>query len=375
MTIHSLRSRTRPDNLKNQVRAGQSFARRLYLGLLLAGAGWIATQFIGPMLVMDADGLVSQNREVVMPAYPAQVISVAVAPGDVVQKGQRVATVVSTQMLDLISDLTTRQAEARARQHQIEARLAAIDGILQAADRRVTEATAANRAVERASAGGFSTAPRRAQVAEERYTAMREAANLRAEAAGMKSEQNALKDNLTRITATLEKATQTYQEGAIVAATDGTVGPKVVVPGMVIGPGEHLAEIYHGEKHVIGYLTTRRLYSVKPGEDVVIGDGVQRRSGRIERVEAITDRMPPEFQSSFRSIERYQVVRVAVDGADVFPLMAKIKVTSVYAPSNLLAEGRAYLTDAVGKAISFTAEAAMSLRAEREVARPPRQDH
>jgi multidrug resistance efflux pump len=362
VTIRSLRSRARPDNLTNQKRSGQSLARRLYLGLMLAGVGWIAMQFVGPMVLMDADGMVMQDREVVMPSYPAQVISVSVAPGDVVKRGQRIATVVSTQMLDLISDLSTRQAEARSRQAQIKARLDAIDGILQAADRRVADATDATRAVDRASAGGFSTATRRAEVAQERYTALREAANLRAEGGGLRSEQGALKDNLARITTSLDNAVQTYREGAIMAPADGTVGPKVVVAGTVIGPGEHLAEVYHGTKHVIGYLTTRRLFAVKPGEEVVIMDGIHRQSGVVERVEAITDRVPAEFQSNFESVERYQVVRVAMNDSNVFPLLAKIKVTNTYAPSNLFAEGRAYFTNMLAWTLSSTVAAAKSLQ-------------
>src|SRR5579871_2752992 len=108
MAIHSLRDQSRPDTLKNQIRASQSLARRIYLGLLAAGALWIVTLFVGPLLFLNADGLVVQEKEVVSPAFPAQVAAVNVRPGDHVGVGQTICTVVSTQMLDLISDLTTR---------------------------------------------------------------------------------------------------------------------------------------------------------------------------------------------------------------------------------------------------------------------------
>jgi multidrug resistance efflux pump len=336
------------------------------------GAGWIAMRFLGPMMVMDASGLVVQDRDVLMPPYSAQVISVAVAPGEPVRRGQRIATVVSTQMLDLISDLTNRQGEARSRLEQIKARLDAIDGLLRAADRRVTEATEADSAVEKAKAAGFSTVTRRAEVAQERYTALREAATLRAEAIGLKSEQGALNENLARITASLEKATQTYQDGAVVAPADGTVGPKVAVAGMVLGAGDHLAEIYHGEKYVIGYLTTRRLYTINPGETVVIMDGINRQTGRVERVEGITDRVPAEFQSSFGSVDREQVVRVAIDDSNAFPLLAKVAVTNTYAPSSLLAQGRSYLSSALSRVFSSTVAAASSPPAAQDDGQPRR---
>src|SRR5262245_9881305 len=199
MTIRSLRTHVRPDNLKNQIRPGQSLARRIYLGSLLLGAGWIVMQFVGPMVLMDADGMVLQERKVVMPSYPAQVISLAIGPGDSVRQGQHIATVVSAKMLDLISDLSTRQGQARSRQEQIKARLQAIADTMSAADKRVSDATEATRAVEKAKAGGFSTVTRYAEVAQERYLALREAASLRAEAAGLESEQAALDGNLSRL--------------------------------------------------------------------------------------------------------------------------------------------------------------------------------
>src|SRR5688572_13008499 len=213
MTINSLRSHIRPDNLKNQVRPGQSLARRIYLGSLLLGTGWIIMQFVGSMIFMDADGLVVQEREVVTPAYAAQVVSVAVSPGESVRKGQRIGTVASAQMLDLISDLTMRQAQARSRQEQIKARLEAIQATLPAADQRAGDAAEALRAVDKAKAGGFSTVTRQAEISQARYSAMREAATLRTEVTALKSERVALDGNVARVTTALDKATQTYRDG------------------------------------------------------------------------------------------------------------------------------------------------------------------
>jgi multidrug resistance efflux pump len=361
MTIHSLRSHGRPDNLKNQVRPGQSLARRIYLGSLLLGAGWIVTQFVGSMIFMDADGLVVQQREVVTPAYAAQVVSVAVSPGEAVRKGQRIGTVASAQMLDLISDLSMRHAQARSRQEQIKARLEAIQATLPIADQRAGDAAEAMRAVDKAKAGGFSTVMRQAEASQERYAAMREAASLRVEATALKSERGALDGNVARITAALDKATQTYRDGMIIAPVDGIVGPKVVASGTVLSPGDNFTEIHYGEKYVIAYLPTSRFYSIDSGEQVVITDGVNRQSGHIQRVEGIADKLPAEFQSGFRSIDRQQVVRVSVDDPAVFPLLTKIKVMHAHAPSNLLGEARSYIAEALTRAVTVTVATAAPL--------------
>lgn len=336
MALHSLRSRVRPDSLQNQPRATRSLARRIYLGTLAAGAGWIVLQVFGPLLLMDADGLILRDRELLAPTFSAQVVSVNVRPGDVVSAGTKVGSLISTQMIDLISDLSTRYAQARSRRDQIEARLEAIQSTLPAAEQRADQALAAFRAIERAKAGGFSTVTRYAEASQVRYEAAREAASLHVDAISLRSEAAAIDGNIERMRVALDTATKAYSDGALIAPLTGTVGSKVVSPGAVLKPGEAVAELYHGASYVIAYIPTSRLYSVSVGQRVVIADGVNRQKGTIERIEGITDAVPPEFQSSFRSIDRQQLIRVKLEGDIGIPLYSKIKVTSVYSPGNLI---------------------------------------
>lgn len=343
MAIRSLRSRVRPDDLKNQVRAGQSWARRIYLVALLGVTAWIGMQVFGPMLFINADGLIVQEREVVGAAFPAQVTSVSVRPGDAVKAGQLIGTVVSTQMLDIISELTTRQAQAQSRSDQIDARLSAIKAVLPTADHRAARALAALRDLERAMAGGYSTSIRLAEMSRAHYDAARDSADLRAEASALESEKQALKGNLARIATALGNAIQTYSDGAVVASIAGTVGPKVVAAGTVLRPGEAFADIYDGDQYVLAYLPTNRLYPTYVGRSVLITDGVNSEGGKIQRIERITDALPVEFQSSFRSIDRQQLVRVTLDGTSQFPLFSKIKVTSGASALTLISQAWKYL--------------------------------
>jgi multidrug resistance efflux pump len=350
MTIKSLRSRPRPDNLKNQPRTSQSWARRIYLGALLIGGGWIGAQITGPLVFLDADGLIMQDHKVVGADYTAQVVSMTARPGDRLAAGQRIGTLTSTQMLDVLSDLTSRQAQARSRREQIDARLAAIKATLPAADQRKTTAEAARAAVETEAQRGLTTVTRRAEVSLARYEAAREAEGLRAEATSLTSERTALESNLNRIATALEAARATYRDGAIFSPVEGTVGPKAAAPGTVLRPGEPVAVVYYGPQYVVAYLPTTRLYSTKPGDHVIVSDGRTHRRGRIERVEGLAEALPAEFQSNFRSLERRQVVRVALDddGGPAFPLLAKISVSDWYSPTNLLSEVREVLTNMLG---------------------------
>jgi multidrug resistance efflux pump len=365
MTIRSLRPEARPDNARNQIRAGQSLARRLYLAALVGASAWIGYLFIGTLLVLDADGLVIENREAIAPPYAAQVLTVSVHPGQSVRAGDLLATVVSTQMLDLISDLTTRTAQSEARAEQVEARLSAIAATLPTATRRLRAAEAAAATIDKALSSGFSTSIRVAETNRDRYDAAREVAALQAESRALMAEKSSVLSNGKRLAEALAKAAATYRDGVITAPVNGVVGPRTVDPGVVLSRGEKIADIYHGGKFVLAYLPTNRLYQAEPGQEVVVTDGTNRARGRIARIESFADAVPPEFQNALRGIDRQQVARVAIDGPMHLPLLTKIKVTDPRAPANLIAEGQdvfARAADRIAAAIAGRPYAAAWLK-------------
>ncbi len=78
------------------------------------------------------------------------------------------------------------------------------------------------------------------------------------------------------------------------------------------------------------------MFAISPGQKVIVTDGVNREIGRVERINSITDRAPPEFQSSLHGVERNQVAHIAFDESTQFPLQAKIELTGPYGPSSLV---------------------------------------
>ena len=133
--------------------------------------------------------------------------------------------------------------------------------------------------------------------------------------------------NFSHLTEALERARATYRNGVVASPIEGTVGPRVVQPGAVLSHGEVMAEVYHGAKYVLAYLPTNRMYGIEPGQKVIVTDGVNRESGRVERIEAITDRTAPEFQSNLQGVDRNQVARIVFDEPTRFPLLSKIRIT------------------------------------------------
>jgi multidrug resistance efflux pump len=343
MPIHSLRPDFRPDNARNEVRASQSLARRLYVFGLGAGVLWVVYLFIGSLVLMDASGLVVQEREIITPPFDAQVLSFTARPGEKVTAGQQLGNVVSTQMLDLISSLVTRKAQLEARQSQITARLAAIDTTLPQAKNRSRTAKAAQAEIEKAVVAGFSTRVRQAEATRDAYDASREVEALHSERSALESERDAAKLNFAHLDNALERARATYRDGIVASPVDGTIGTRVAEPGAVLTHGESMADVYHGNKYVLAYLPTNRMYGIEPGQKVIVTDGVNRESGRVERIETITDRAPPEFQSNFRGVDRNQVARIVFDESTQFPLMSKIRVTGPYGLASLLDGARGVL--------------------------------
>ena len=81
--IKAIRKRARPDNLKNQVRAGgQSFARRLYLYCVVGLFVILGWTFTGHWFFLDAEGIVTKERTIIAPDYAARVLAIHVKSGD-----------------------------------------------------------------------------------------------------------------------------------------------------------------------------------------------------------------------------------------------------------------------------------------------------
>lgn len=358
MAIHSLRPEFRPDNARNQVRASQTLARRLYVFGLGAGALWVVYLFIGSLVLLDASGLVVQEREIVTQPFDAQVLSFAGRPGQKVAAGQPLGNVVSTQMLDLISSLVTRKAQLEARQTQIATRLAAIETTLPSAESRSRTAKAAQAQIEKAVASGFSTRVRQAEASRDAYDAARELEALRSERSALESERGMAKLNLAHLADALDRAQATYRDGIVASPVEGTLGAKVAEPGAVMTHGEVMADVYHGPKYVLAYLPTNRMYGIARGEKVIVTDGVNRESGRVERIETITDRAPAEFQSNLSGVDRNQVARIIFDEPTQFPLMAKIKVTGPYGLSSVLDGARWAMTSLRSEATAAPVQSA-----------------
>jgi multidrug resistance efflux pump len=339
--IKAIRKRARPDNLKNQVRAGgQSFARRLYLYCIVGLFVMLGWTFTGHWFFLDAEGIVTKERTIIAPDYAARVLAIHVKSGDTVKPGTHIATLQSREIIDSIAELTTRRATILSREAQVAGRIETIQKVLPSAVERRKRAIATQNQMATLSARGLTTGPRVQDSQREFYEAQREESSLTTELQALDTELRNIKTSRKEMDSVIGQVQANYNNGKVVSQIDGTVGPKVPNLGQIVKSGEPLVELYRGDMFVLAYMPIGRLYSIVPSDSVRVSDGQHNFAGRVERIENVTDALPPEFQVNFRSQDRQQLFRVVFDQTPPFAIQAKIKLSSNWSPQGLMTLGK-----------------------------------
>ncbi|MGL4813221.1 MAG: HlyD family secretion protein, partial [Beijerinckiaceae bacterium] len=301
---------------------------------VIGGVAWL---FIGPILFLEADALVMKDRTIVSSDYNARVTAVHVKPGDIVKAGQKIVSVDSAETVEKIADLVTRLSQMTSREAQLNSRARSIATLLPVARERKARALDNVERMRGLMAKHLTTNTRVSEATRELFEAEKDEAQIGSEEFSLRDEMRAATASRKELEMLLASIRRLFNEGNILAPVDGTVGPKVINIGQVLKPGDPALEIYRGDAYVIGYMPTSRLYSIGVGDTVVVTDGTMRTRGTIERIEAMAEAVPPEFQSSFRSVDRQQVMRIAVndDDASRFPITGKVRVVGVFTPTNV----------------------------------------
>jgi multidrug resistance efflux pump len=350
--IKSIRKRARPDALKNQVRAGgQTFARRLYLyciiGLFIT-LGWAVA---GHWFFLDAEGLVTKERTVIAPDYAARIVALNVKPGDRISPGMEIATLQSREILDQMAEFTARRATILSREAQIAGRIVTIRKVLPSAVERRLRAIDTKAQIAKLNANGLTTGPRVQEAEREFYEAQREESSLTTELAALENEHINISAARKDMDTAIAQVQASYNGGKVIAQAEGIIGAKVPHLGQIVKSGDALVEVYRGDMFVLAYMPIGRFYSISPHDRVRVSDGQHTYPGRVERVETVTDSLPPEFQVSFRSTDRQQIFRVVFDTPPPFAIQAKIKLSSPWSPQGLMSLGLG-LTMQMGETLS-----------------------
>ncbi len=326
------------DAMVRPPRRGRRRAGRAVYFLLLAGfVLYLVDVLVGSFFFLRAPGLLMTDRFVIAASYTARVINIQVHAGEVVARGDVIGRLDSSEMLSTISGLVAQQASLSARQDELTARVRTISALLPVARDRLAAAETNAVAVATATSKGFASKTFQGEIIRELYDARREKVSMEAEAGSIQDQIDGLRRSLTEIDRALEQSRQAYADGAIISDVDGVIGARVPNPGSVYRAGDPLLDILNGAPYVLAYLPTERLFGVSRGQRVVVTDGTKSVGGVIERIDTVADYLPPEFQSTFQPNEKQQVARVLLDGANPFPMLSKVYVTSSWSPARVAA--------------------------------------
>lgn len=324
--IRQIKTRTKADRFENDVRASKpKWGRYIYLAGVLAFFAYLANLLVGPMIWLQAEGLVTADKFVIASPYETQVIRMAVQPGQVVRKGQLLGVVHSPQVASVLANLASQNAATIARQAELSIKVDIADTVMTTAKARLAEAEDSLRKMNGARA--LVTGTSYSNAVQEHYAAVEEHAVREVERRTSLAQLEKLQEAQAEAMAAMNDIRSRYNDGNILAPANGVITSAVAQQGDVVRPGEPIAEMFVGEKFVLAYLETGTLYSVHPGERVTVSGGFASSTGTITEILPLTVPLPSEFQKTFRPTARGQVVRISLDTPAAFPHSADIRVT------------------------------------------------
>ena len=316
--------------MPNDVRVHKyHFGRWIYLLLLFSLFLWISDLFIGPLLRLQADGLVIADRVSIAVPFPAQVVDVAIDPGSKVKAGDVLARVNSVDLTQDIASLTARNADLLIKRVDIERRTRVAEAVMPIAKDRAGQAQTAFETIRNVRKRGDISLAIWTHALQERFTSTERVAELEAELhmanTSVTAADAAIGDSLTA----LEELRLAYNHGVVTAPEDGIVGLSTARPGDVLTLGEPIMALYRSKPYVLAYIETGALYTVSAGDEVRLSDGFTQTKGWVSEVLPVADQLPEEFRKAFQPRGRSQVVRIDIAKDATFPLFSEVFVSGL----------------------------------------------
>jgi len=325
--IKSLRKRPRPDTLKTEQRRATNQAGRIvYLCLLLALLVGGVNYLFGDLVFLRADGLVLRDKTTISTTYVASIETVNVKPGDTVKAGVPLMRVQSTEILERLADLSSKNASLTAKAAEFKIRSATVTNLLPLAEKREHESAKMLEKINQLSGTMVVTLARYDTALRARFDARQSYIEIETQHRGLKEELVAIDAARADAETALANLRDHYADGIVKAPVDGAIGTTVPSRGDVYRPGDTILEIYSGKAYVLAYLPRRYIFSVHMGTKVQVSSGRLSAVGVITDILPVTDALPKEFQNNFRPRDRSQLARIKLDQALPFPLHAKVTV-------------------------------------------------
>ncbi|MCP5364651.1 MAG: biotin/lipoyl-binding protein [Hyphomicrobiales bacterium] len=305
------------------------FGRWVYIGLLALFFLWIFDLFAGPLLRLNADGLVVAEHVSVAVPFTAQVTDVHVMPGSRVNEDDLLARVHSVDLQQSLAMLSARLADLKTRRVDIARKADVARAVLTVASHRNAESEKTIGRITDIRNGGHVSLNTWSQALNDRFDAKERMVALQAEAETAGTGLTAIDAALNKAEAAVDDLRSAYNGGLIKAPASGIIGLRTARPGDVVPVGMPMMVVYLPAPHVLAYLETGTLYTIKPGDEVEISDGFTTATGHVGEILPVADTLPEEFRKAFQPRGRSQVARIVLNDDGPFPLFAKVKLTGI----------------------------------------------
>ena len=329
--MRSLRKRPRSDNLGNQKRVSPpSYGRYVYLFLLIAFALAMVNYIWGDMVILRGDGLVLRDKTLVAASYTSRIEKVAIKEGQTVRKGDRLLHIESSEQLERLAELSTRQADLTQKAADFSLRLQIADRLLPLARQREEHTQTFLSHVDDLMKRGNLSSARYEEILRSSFDASSHLVRLTVDQTMLSGQIGTLEAARKDAEAALAKLKAYYADGMIKAPVTGTIGSDIPSTGAVYRTGEPILSIYSGDAYVLTYLPRRYLFSIEPGMSVTVSNGRQTVEAVIDSILPLSDMLPQEFQNNFKPRERSQLAKIKLADGFTFPLHEKVSISRNY---------------------------------------------
>lgn len=319
--VDTLRSEARP---KKRGRAG----RIVYLSLIAALGAFVFDMFLGELLYLRGQGMVTRKVSVISLGYRGTVRDLAVREGDRVAADDVMMRVHSARMSKDIAGLSGDLAKVEGELSKLRTRRQHLKSLLPVARARMNKLDAFSEDMRELGKAGLTTSVLSANVLTDSFKALKDFKELQTEAQTVEQEIANTQETADRVRDALNQLRAIYNGGRVVAPKTGLVGRINVKSGSGVEPGTRVAEVFHGERFVLAYVPTGAIYDVEVGDKVALRYGFRLMEGEITRLLPLAHRLPQEFQRAFQTAARDQLVRIRIAETDQTPpLFTKTQVT------------------------------------------------
>ena len=299
--------------------------------MLLLGLGAAVLNYLfGDLVIMRADGLVLRNKSVIAATYVARVESIAVREGQEVTKGEVLLTLLSTEMLDRLADLSSRRAQLNLNSVDLTIRSEQVSQLMPLAEQRAVQTRKILDKFDQLAGNGLALQAAYDNAMTSNYKAQQDRISLATQRETVQQQLGDLDAARSDADAALSDLQNSYDKGVVHSPVSGQIGAFVPSPGDVYRPGDPILSVFWGEPYVMAYLPSRYLFPIRKGMKVHVEDGRNEATGVIEEILAVTEGLPKEFQNTFKPLDRSQLARIRFVSPAPFPLHQKVQITLVY---------------------------------------------